>query len=617
MKTRILLAMVCMGMMGATARGASPLARRVPGGALAYVGWAGIDSAAFKQATVAAFVTEPVFARILDTVKTLISNDMYSKEEKKLFAAAWPMVGIAGRSPMAAMWTGMEKVDGDPSPRIALLVDLGKETKAFDGHIEAVIKLAPPEARKLIKTVTVGDVTYRTVKTAGGPDVSFGYMGDVFFLAVGSGVAAELIALKPAASLQADKTFVARMKEVGGKDEQLSFYLDVPAVQKAVAAIAPRSTVGTTTQPADRSYRDLSADEMLRALGLSKVRAVAGATTAAGKQLVSRTKIFSAAPYKGVMTAFAGKALTDADLAHVPADADIVLAYNISAARAWKELRRIVRRFDPSAEQEMREGLGQLGTLFGVSLEDDILANLGDTWVVSSAASQGGSPTGTVLTIELKDADALARTIAKIEMAAKLKNMLGNGGRDDDEDEDDEPRPRPGIRKLKAGDTEVHYVVSGESFMPVTPAWAVHKNKLYVALFPQVIKSAIDNEGKNPIIASPPFAALRAKTHANALGLVYVNTPQLISRHYASFLIYANLAANLGSRGRGQPITPDFMPAMSTVAKYIPATIQTIRADETGVMLEQHGANPLSGLVDAFFTAGAMLIPTVAVPLDG
>ena len=621
MKTRILLAMVCLGMLGAAARGASPLAKRVPGGALAYAGWAGSRDATFQKATIAGFLKEPVFDRILDTVKALISNDMYSKEEKKAFAAAWPMVEIAGRSPMAAMWTGMEKVNGEPSPRIALLVDLGKETKAFNGHIEAVIKLAPPEARKLIKKVTVGGVTYRTVKTGDGPDVSFGYMGDVFFLAVGSGVATELIALKPADSLQADKTFVARMKEVGSKDEQLSFYLDVTSVRKAVAAIAPRSTVGTTTQPADRSYRDLSADEMLRALGLAKVRAIAGATTVVKSELVTRTKLFSPGPHRGAMTAFTGKPLVAADLAHVPADADVVMAYNISATRAWKELRRIVRRINPRDEKEMQEGFGMMGRMLGVSFEDDILAHIGDTWVFSSAVSQGGSPTGSLLTAELKDAKAFAKTLAKMHMAARLKKMLNDGaaGNDDDDDDDEWGRPATqSLHMLKAGDTEIHYLVSRGGFipMPFLPAWAVHKDKLYLALYPQVIKAAIDNEGKNPLIGSPRYAALKARINANSVGLAYVNTPQLIGRHYAMSLVLTYVLANETHGRNDRPITPDFLPAMSVISTYVPECVQTVGADDTGVLFERHGSLPLTGLVDAFFTAGPMLIPTVAIPLE-
>ena len=609
MKTRILLVMACIGILSPVMHAAPPLAERVPGGALVYMGWAGTRNAAFRKTTIAGFLTEPVFGRVLDMVKTAISNEVYDKEARKVTQAVWPMVEIAGRSPMAVVWTGFEKADRGPYPRVALIVDLGAEKKAFNGHLEALMKLIPPESRKKLKELTTEvkgrDVKYSTVQEKNSPDVSFGYMGDMFFVTIGSGMAAELVKVTPAESLQADKAFVARVKEVSGqKYEQLAFHVDIPAVRKAVISVLPPAD--------DRRKGRPSVDEMLRLLGIAKVQAVAGATTAVGKELISRTKIFSPSPHKGAMMVFGGKALTDADLAHVPADADIVLAFNISASRAWKELRKIVRGFDPKAEEEMRGGFGQLGTMFGVSLEDDILANLGDTWVVSGAVSQGGSPTGTVLTVELKDPAAFARTIAKIEMAVRVKNMFGGGGGDDDE----ERRPRASIEKLKVGDTEVHYILSSRGFMPITPAWAVHNKKLYLAMYPQVIKSAIDNEGKNPITASPGFAALRARSNKNALGLLYVNTPQLLGRHYAMALLLAHLGAQYGGGRNGQPIRPDFLPAMSTIVKYVPATMMTVSADKTGVTVEQHGAHPLSSLVDAFFTAGPIVIPTVAVPLN-
>lgn len=608
MKTRILLVTVCVGMLAGVTRAAAPLAERVPGGALAYAGWAGTTNAAFRKTTCAAFLKEPVFRRIMDSIETAIGSEMYgANKEQPIGPVVWPMAEAAVRCPTAAAWLGLDKADGGPFPRIAVLVDLGKEKKAFNGRLEALMKLIGPEARKMVKEATVGNVTYKTVQEERGPEVSFGYMGDVFFLTIGPGVAAEVIKLKSADSLQANEAFVARMKEVGRKNEQLSFYLDVPSVRKSVATVVPAAD--------ERDKDELSVDEMLRLLGMAKVRAVAGATTAVDSHFISRTKIFAEAPHKGAMMAFAGKPLTDADLAHVPADADIVLAYNISASRAWKELRKIVRGFDAEAEQEMREGFGQMGSMFGVSLEDDILGNLGDTWVVSSAVSQGGSPTGTVLTVELKDADAFARTIAKIELAAKVKNMFGGG--EDGNERGNGRRSRPGIRKLKAGDAEVHYLVfSGRGFIPITPAWAVHKKKLYVAMFPQVIKSAIENDGKDPMIASPKFAAQRAKADKNALGLAYVNTPQLIGRHYAMLLIYANAASQFGAFGDDAVIASDFLPAMSTIVKYVPVTMQTVSADKTGVVFEQHGAHALSGLVDAFITVGPIMIPTVALSLS-
>ena len=606
MKTRILLVMACVGISSTVMHAAAPLANRVPGGALAYVGWAGTKNAAFQKTTIAGFIKEPVFGRILDMVRTSITNEI--TQARPVFTAILSMAEIAGGAPMVAMWTGLEKADGGPFPRMALLVELGQRKKAFNTHFEALMKAIPPEARKLMKEVTTAGLTYTTVREERSPEVSFGYMGDVLFLTVGTGVVADLIKLKPADSLQADKAFVARMKDLGGKDEQLTFYCDVTSVRKAVDAVLP--------PPADRRKDQLSADEVLRVLGLSKVQAVAGATGSVGKDMVSRTKIFSAAPHKGAMTAFAGKPLTDADLAHVPADADVVLAYNISASRAWKELRKIVRGFDPRAAEQMSEGLGQLGTMFGVSLEDDILANLGDTWVASSAVSQGGSPMGTVLTVEIKDPAAFARTVGLIEMAVRVKKMLGSGSEGGGNEDGLPRRPGPGIEKLKVGDTEVHYIASGDSFLPIAPSWAVHDKKLYLAMYPQVVKSAIDNAGKNPITASPTFAALRAKADKNALGLVYVNTPKLIGRHYTMLLLYAHMAGRYSGRRGNQRIRGDFLPAMSTIVKYIPATIQTISADKTGVTFEQHGAHPLSGLVDALLTAGPIVIPAVAVPLD-
>jgi len=117
------------------------------------------------------------------------------------------------------------------------------------------------------------------------------------------------------------------------------------------------------------------------------------------------------------------------------------------------EVRRSLREIWPalgqgeSFEDRYEQSMAEFQEELGCSLEDDVLASLGDTWVLSSAASQGGFLTGTVLSVEVTDADKLAEVIAKIEEAAGGLPEL---------DETGQPVYRPGVmqvRTLQAGQT--------------------------------------------------------------------------------------------------------------------------------------------------------------------
>lgn len=584
MRTRILLStVVCIGVLAGGALAAPPLAGRVPPGTLAYFGWAGTDNPAFAESTFGQLLNDPACGKIIAAMKKAILEDMDGEKDKKAFGHVWPMLGMVARRPAAIAWTGLHAVEGDePVPSGGILIDLGKDKKAFAGHLDALIALAPAGERKKIKDSTVAGVKLRIVSDPKDhPDISFGYIGNTFFVTVGPGAAADFIATKGGKSLQDDKKFATRMKEVGGEGEQLSMYLDVTGIRKVVEPLI-LAEMGPDKRPTPA--------QIFKIIGLDRMEAVAGAAQFVKGGMASRTKIFSPAPHRGLLMLFDGKTLTKADLSHVPADADFVCAANVSPSRLWQEIRSAVKQADSHAEEQMVQGLAKLESTLGLSIEKDILNSMGDTWVISSAASQGGFLTGTVLTAELKDERAFGVAATKIEgffeaMFAAKKNEAEREG------EGDSARPGPSIETVKVGGSTVKYVALPGP-IPVAPAWAVHKGRFYVALFPQVVQTVLENEGKNPLTGDAAFAACRAKVNKNASMLSYVNTPKIIGQVYHWGLIIWTVAANAGAGEAGLPLKPSWLPAMSQLSKYLPPVIKASSADETGILFEEHAATP-------------------------
>ena len=586
MKTRILLIAVCVGMLAAAVTAAPPLARRVPSGTLVYIGWAGTTGQAFERSTFGQLLKEPAFGKIIGAVKKLALDDARGKKGRDIFEHVWSLAGIVARRPIAIAWTGIHETPREPIPTGAVLIDLGNDKKAFALHLDALVDKATEDDVPIRKD-TVGGVTYWKTQERGGPEVAFGYVGNLFFLTLGPGMARDVITLDPGKSLAANKAFAARMKEVGGDNEQLSLYVDVIGIRKVVEPLI-KAEMGPGKGP--------TPEQVFKALGLAGVRAVAGSTRIVQTGMTTRTKVFSPAPHRGLMMLFGGKPLTKADMSHVPADADFAAAANVSPSRVWKEIRAGVRSIDPKAEQEMLQGLAQPEKAIGLSFEKDLLGNMGDTWVISSAASQGGFLTGTVITAELKDARAFGAAAGKIE--AFFQAMLAN-----EKAHAERPRPMPSIETVKVGHTEIRYVALPMGPVPVAPAWAIHKNRLYIAGFPQVIQAAIENEGKNPLSADADFAACRAKVDKNASMISYVNTPKIINKVYNLILVIWTLGANSASGETPFAMKPDWLPAMSKLVKYLSPSISAVSSDKTGIIFERHGSMPFGGL------AGPMLMP--------
>jgi len=629
MKTRLLLIAVCADMLVGTAGAAAPLAGRVPSGALVYVGWAGTGGEAFSASRFGQLLKEPALAELVTGLRALVLTEFRGKDEREAFQHIWSLGLIAVQRPMAVVWTGLHETRRSQIPTGAVVIDLGKDKAAFERHLKGFIDLAVKNNAP-IGQATVGEVTHWKVQERGDPEVSFGFAGNVFFITLGPGVAADIITLEAGESLAADKKFLARMKDVGGRDEQLSMYVDVTGIREVVEPLM-KAEMGPGNGP--------TPTQIFKALGLSKIQALASATRIVDKGMATRTKLFTRGPHRGVLMPFAGKALTGADLAHVPADADFAAAANVSGAALWKEIRAVVRAIEPSAEAEMLQGLAQVEQMLGLSLEKDLLAHMGDTCVISSAASQGGFLTGTVITIELSDADAFGVTLGKIE--GFFQNNLAQeraraaaprftcprhgylemrqGGKCPECERDlvespRRPRPVPSIETVKVGKQTIRYVAMPMGPIPVAPAWTVYKDKLYLAAFPQVLQAAIENEGKDPLTASAAFKACRGKVSKDASMLSYVNTPKIIGQVYNLVLVGWTMGANVGSSEGPFSLKPSWLPAMSKLAHYLPPSISSVSSDKTGIIFEQTGTLPFGGLFGGLGPMGSAMMMAFVMP---
>ncbi|MCK5644575.1 MAG: hypothetical protein KAJ19_27505, partial [Gammaproteobacteria bacterium] len=426
-----------------------------------------------------------------------------------------------------------------------------------------------------------------------------GFKDDVFFVAVGVQTTKKLIELTAEKTMAADKKFTECWKAVEGENEQLAFYIDVTAlvdcIEPLVAPPAPETAAETQEVSQLRKVID--------ALGIGKMTAVAGCTRIVDRGMYTKTRLFTPAPHKGLLMPLAGPPLTEADLACVPEDADFVGAIRLSPESLWAEIQQILRDIDPQVEADLLREVADIDNDLGISISDDLLANLGDTIVLSSAPSQGGFLTGTLLNISVKDANKLSTAVAKVE--AYLKDKLAA------------PEGQPSettIETTKAGRTEIHYLASTAGFpWPVAPAWAIHKDKLYLAGWPQVIATTIANgSASTPIIADADFRKVRARIAENASVLCYLNSPKIARQTYPSALVFWTLGANAMAGKIPVKAKPSWLPALSTLEKYLWPEILAVSANAQGITLESYGSLPISGAT--FMSLGSPLSAAALIP---
>jgi len=612
MRLGIALAGMCLLTFTPPLQGDPPMVEHIPAEALFYAGWAGRSLPFDGSVMGELLLTERGVSEILSGLKSFADSNLKGKDAE-LFSHAWAMGATAWAHPIAIAVTGIEAEQGNFTLSALGLIDLAGDREVFEGHLNSALGCLGSD-RVSVSEATIGTVTYKVIE--GLPEelgkVSLGFKGNIFFIAIGDGTCEQFIQLTPEGALSGDAKFAEHHQAVGGQNEQISFYLDVSRTLKQIEQIF-REDQG---KPASEEPSVSQLTKITTALGLDRVTAVVGSVRIVDRGALSRTRIFTPAPHRGLLMPLTGSPLTETDLAIVPADADFLRAIRLSPEALWAEIRQIVRQIDPDSEAKLLRGTEGIEGDLGVSINDDILANLGDTVLVYSAPSQGGFLTGTVLSVSAKDTEKLSAAITRIEESLS-KKLAGETyytcPNHPDIRRDEEgicpkceaelvlhktPASKASIETARFGRTEVRYIrgLGGDIPSPVTPGWAIHKDRLYIAGWAQVIGSVLQSNGtSNPVTSQETYRKARSMVSEKASVLSYTNTPQIMRQIYNYLLIGWTLGANILSENTPINARPDWLPPLPTLEKYLWENITAVSSDEKGITFESYGSLPISG----------------------
>lgn len=601
MTAAMMAAMLSAGLAQAAPKASAPLADKLPARVLAYAGWAG-RSLTFDGSMIGQLLADPDVDKIVEAIGSAVEQEA-DDESRPAVCAARKLAAVVWQRPVAAALLDLPKGPEGPEPSAVVLIDVGKDRENFTKHLDALLAaggddLASTEA-------TLAATRFRVIRQQGRPDVSFGFIGDLFFLGIGPEAARAVIEKAQASKLSADKKFADCLDAVADGEAQFAYYLDVTGLVARLEQFA--AAPGNGGGQADKDDPVAATRRLARAVGLDKVTAAAGATVIVDRGLYTRSRIFSPAPHRGLLLPLAGAEVTDADLAGVPADADFLLAAKVAPQAALDELRRGVGLMDPEADKALAASLTELDKTLGVSLSKDVLANLGDGWVLSSAASRGGFLTGTTLSVSVKDPAKLSRAIARIEAAVMPPKPVGPPApatRGAKPAPGRRPYAGPRIETIRFARSEIHYLAlpSRYSPMPFAPAWAVHDKRLIVAPWPQVIQSSVAEATKAQGVAqTPEFREARRRIAGKPSILLYCNGPRFARELYHSGLLLWTVLANQLAAEDLPDARPHWLPPLSTVEQYLRPSIVAVCPDGAGITVESYGLLPSAAGASGLF----------------
>ncbi len=566
----------------------APLAEHLPADTLLYAAWAG-KTLTFSGSMMGQLLDEPFARDVVAALETAAQAQLPEGPSRELFGQGWSMARLLWRHPLAVAVLDPGDLGERPAlPPMILLLRLEDDREAFEKHWEALLAALAESQGLPFEPHIADNARYHTLTVDEGVTLAVGTFtpkqgGPLFFVTLGpADTPQRLFATTAEESLGRAAGFTGALQPVSGDNVQIAVYAHV---QRAVEILRPLADAAL--RQGSPQAPDLQA--VLQAAGMDKATTYAGTVRIVDRGMYSRFRLQTPAPHRGLLLLYAGAPILDSDLEGVPDDTLFAQAANVSPLAVYEETRRALRALDPNTDRQLQGMLQGISEELGVSVTDDLLAHLGDTWVLASAPSLGGLLTGTVLSVELTNEEAFRTALDKV-LARFQETATATAPGD--------PRPpasRFRVRTVRTPRGRVQYLAPvGESLLPIAPAWAIHRKRLYVGLYPQVVQTAIAEPPAPPLTGTPRFQKLRAYLTGKPALLSYTDTPQVARHAYPLALVGWTTLANAAGNQAGTPLLPEWLPALSTLEKYLIGHVEGISADAEGILFEGYGSLPLN-----------------------
>lgn len=549
---------------------AQPLAERIPSDAILYVGWAGTEKLepAYSKSHLKGVLDHSSLPQLLaglgpNLVRRLEAEGALKGEEMKDLVATLLSVGEAAWRKPTALYLGPLDYSGkQPMPKVALFCDAGKDAAALSAKIGNVIAKIPPEAPLKIRNQVWGG-TLLVVSTFD--------LGE-----------------RIEESLSQREQFVNAMKQ-GRPDPAFALFFDS---EKVVNVVSMGINMG-----ADDKTKTLWRN-ILVTTGIAGMRRLVYTGGFDGADWT--TQAFIEAPIRmGLLsTLLDAQPLPDDLLKQAPKSSTWLAATRFDLAKTVTDIRNAVARLEPEASRGFELILAEINKLAGMDLQKDLLAHLGDQWLVYNSPETGQGLMGMVLVSPLRD--AAKAEAAMIALEQKINAAI----------------PKPGehnpitisIQTTKVDDLTIHYL----AVPVVSPCWTIKNNNLYVALFPQILATAAQ---RNPtpgdsILANESFQAARKRLGVeNAISLSYFDLPSLAPRGYQMILALQQAATGLLDMF-GMETPAMALPPLNRITPHLSPSTASTWIDEKG--WHYRGTSPFPA-ADLF--AGEQALVTTAAPV--
>lgn len=584
------------------------LSHVMPRGCTVYLGCAGGDAKVAGEPTpIAKLLEEPEVRLALQTLwpkfeKSLqeLASLQGGGETGEVFDHVSALLKQLAHKPVALGVTLPTSMDEGFAIQAYLVVRAGGDAAAIRKHVEGLLAVAGIDSEAFAST-KVDDIEFTELDLPSLPmPVRWSTMDEYFVVTVGDEAAKALVdsIRGTAPALDRDPRFADPMKRVGSTGGYLSVFVDVKAVVNTITAITKGSP------------RAAWLGILAGALGGEGIETITYAMHPEAGGYMAR--MFTHVPNvrdtlknRGDVGPINTEAMTRA----VPADATTAWMLRFDPPAVYESTLSSLAQANPMIGVALGAGIAGIEQELGIEIKRDLLAPLGSEWTLYIAPSNGGLWfLGLTAVGSLRNAEHLDQGLTRAcEGIAKLAAK--------------EAGARSGVsvrlETEKHRDRTIRYVRILGAPIPVAPAWSIHGDRIIVALYPQIVRAAIDHElDKSPSLwDKPDFQRGLKLMPKDATSVLYLDTADTVRDIYPFVLFGGQVFAAMG-RGEKVDATIGMLPSASTLTRHLFGTVAATTITDDGHLGVSHGAVPFSTVSSSPMVAGpitvAVLLPSLA-----
>ncbi len=428
------------------------------------------------------------------------------------------------------------------------------------------------------------------------PVPSWGVHKGYFILALGDTAANKVITClenrAPSLATVEELTFDRRKVGARADGRHICAYVDVQRVVTRAKEIAGQQMGGLPE----------NIDQILGELGITSIRSKY--LHIAEQDGQPRMAVFAniRGPLSGLLKLWDQKALTDDDLKIVPQDAYWAQVTNTDLAALWQEVQRVLDVVAPDKAALIEGPLAMAQGVLGFSITNELLPALGDTWALFDAPEHGGILlTGTVLAVEVRDAQALEGMLERIVQF--LTPLAAEG------------EVAVQLKQVQHGPHTIHYVLLGGQPVPIAPAWGFAGQRCVFGLFPQTVATAlrqVDPQTRGPsLLDQPDFKAARPKLPPNAQSIGYCASRYFTRAWYYPLMSLLQTMGISMLAPYGVEMDLALMPPLPEITDKVVNFVGVTSVDADGILYEASG----DAAPSIFVVAAAVVAPLMPIAL--